>query len=401
MARTPTLLSNVALQGLDLAPSQVRGAVRIVPLLRRTVRHDLRLQRREYGEDLSVVARSGAPEEAGSRYISFTPHGLVVSWSEDGSPIAAYGGHLGVRDGERIAAGPLTVRLLSRMARREPSRRLRFLPLHLAMEGFLSRYFSGPAIAWREYSRQFRTRGFQWRREAAVAGQAIPGLADALRLFEIYDDQVGVLLFVADGLASAFVVPTPEDYRLLHTSLLEDFYGELLYHYGHLYPTVSPLAVTLDAERIHDIAGLRAAIDVVRAGWAGFQSSMADDLLMRPLQAQSLYQAGPFTLQHFITDLQPAAENHIGEAIVRDDGELEYLKTYRLSAAQPRRAYLLSQLAAHEWELDATAAGLGCTREELVHRLERAGFGYLLNEQLRQQARKQARARGHHRGEPS
>ncbi len=37
----------------------------------------------------------------------------------------------------------------------------------------------------------------------------------------------------------------------------------------------------------------------------------------------------------------PNEECHIGERIVREDGTLEYLKTFRLSAAQVRRAYQL------------------------------------------------------------
>lgn len=94
-----------------------------------------------------------------------------------------------------------------------------------------------------------------------------------------------------------------------------------------------------------------------------------------------------FTLQRFITDLQLKSKNHIGEAIVRADGQLEYLKTYRLSEAQTRRAYLLSQLATHGWNLNDTAAALNQSREDFVYRLEKAGFGYLLNNQVREQAR--------------
>jgi hypothetical protein len=127
------------------------------------------------------------------------------------------------------------------------------------------------------------------------------------------------------------------------------------------------------------------------ADWAAFQSLMADNLLSRALTVRGLYSAGPFTLQRFITDLHPAEENHIGEAIIRDNGDVEYLKTFRLSAAQTRRAYLLSRLAARQWDIEATAADLGCSHDEPVHRLERAGFGYILNEQVRLQARKKAR----------
>jgi len=59
------------------------------------------------------------------------------------------------------------------------------------------------------------------------------------------------------------------------------------------------------------------------------------------------------TLQRFRSSLDVTDINHLGEAIVREDGTIEYLKTYRLSAKQTRRAYLLQVLAAHSWNLAA------------------------------------------------
>jgi hypothetical protein len=61
-----------------------------------------------------------------------------------------------------------------------------------------------------------------------------------LRVFEIHEGQCGVLVFVADHLASAFVVPHPEDYRLLHRTLIEDFYGELIFQSSHLHQDEHP-----------------------------------------------------------------------------------------------------------------------------------------------------------------
>lgn len=71
-------------------------------------------------------------------------------------------------------------------------------------------------------------------------------------------------------------------------------------------------------------------------------------------------------------------ECHLGERMLREDGTPEYLKTYRLSAAQVRRAYLLQQLAAAEWNLERAAESLRGTVPELTRRLVNAGFGYLL-----------------------
>ncbi|BAY35139.1 hypothetical protein NIES2107_70500 (plasmid) [Nostoc carneum NIES-2107] len=388
MATKQKLLTDISLKGLEIAPSQIRGAVRIVPLLRRQVRGDFRLVRRDYHEDITVVSLAGRITVPEMQYYSYIPHGLVLSWSDDGSPIAAFGGQMFKPDGKRLDCGCASVRLMHRMAKRETKNQLRLLPLHLAMEGFLSLFFSGPDIAWSEYSKYALSHGLGSRYEMSFSGRYIAGLEDALRVFEIHPRQVGVLVFVAETLASAFVVPTPEDYRALHTSLLEDFYGELIYEYSMMFDKPFPMDLSVDDAKINSLADLRNAIANMRSDWAAFQGFMAEALLQRPLNSQRVYTMGPFVLQRFITSLLPKEENHIGEAIIREDGELEYLKTYRLSAAQTRRVYLLSQLHFYNWNIDATATALGNTREEFVTRLETAGFGYLLNQQVRDAARK-------------
>ncbi|KST65048.1 ARPP-2 domain-containing protein [Mastigocoleus testarum] len=376
---------DISLQGLEIAPSQVWGSIRIVPLLRHQVRGDLRLFRRSYDDDLTIVS-----VEKNAGYISYIPHALIINWTDDGSPVAALEAQI-IKDGKHYDLGCAKVGLLHRMRKREAKNQLRFLPLHLAMEGFLSMFFSGPDIAWEEYSKYAISHGLGFRYETAVSGKYISGLEEALRVFEIHDQQVGVLVFVAEALASAFVVPTPEDYRLLHTSLLEDFYGDLLYQYGLLYKTTFPMELSVNDSDINDLKTLRLAIQKMRSEWSSFQGFMAGGLLQRPLQSKISYTAGPFTLQKFITDLELKAENHIGEAIIRDNGELEYLKSYRLMAAQTRRIYLLSKLAKYDWNIDATAAALNNSREELVLNLERVGFGYLLNQQVREKVHKKFR----------
>jgi hypothetical protein len=391
MAQKLKLLTDLSLKGLEIAPSQVRGAVRIVPLLRRQVRGDLRLMRRSYNENLAVVSLEGEMMEPGMKYFSYVPHGLVMSWSDDGSPVASYGAQIAKSDGKRLDCGCTSVRLMHRMAKREAGNQLRFLPLHLAMEGFLSLFFSGPDIAWQEYSKYALSYGLGSRYEMSYSGRYIAGLEDALRVFEIHEKQVGVLVFVGEAFASAFIVPTPEDYRALHASLIEDFYGELIYQYGLMYDTTYPMDVTVDESKVHNLLDLRNAIAKMRSDWAVFQGFMAEGLLGPVLRSKIIYNAEPFFLQRFVTSLQPKEENHIGEAIVRETGEIEYLKTYRLSAAQTRRAYLLSILSEHNWNIDATAKSMGDTREEFVVRMEGAGFGYLLNQNLREKSRKKLR----------
>ncbi|NER94424.1 MAG: hypothetical protein F6J86_11370 [Symploca sp. SIO1B1] len=377
MTKKPPLLANINLKGLEIAPSQVWGAIRLVPLLRRQIRTDLRLIKRNYESDLTVVS-----VKDNLKYFSYVPHGLVLTWSDDGSPVAAIGGQL-LTKGKEFACGPMKVQLLHRMAKREGKNALRLLPLHLAMEGFLSMFFNGPTIAWSEYSKKVFSQGLSPRVEWSIGGKAITQLEDALRLFEIHEHQVGVLLFVSEILASAFIVPTPDDYRALHTSLLEDFYGETFYYHG-LYGTASNLVASIDESRINNLNDLNQALKQIRADWSAFQGFMADDLLQRSIHAKRIYTAGGFSLQRFMTDLSRTQNNYIGEAIVDNLAHLQYLKIYGLSAAQTKRAYLLQQLAAYDWDLERTARAQNDTLEQLVYRIEKAGLGYLLNNQLRE-----------------
>ncbi len=404
MSKRGTLLESLQLQGLELAPSQVWGNVRIVPVLRPDAPGDLRLTRRDYDADLGVVALAGDPRDPQSTqpaYFSYIPHGLVVNWSDDGSPAAAFGAHLFGRDGKRIgASGGFGVQVLSRMVRREARDRLRLLPLHLAMEGFLALHFGGPDIAWEEYSRHAISWGLSPRAEMAVPGYAIRSLDDALRRFELHRGQVGALVFVADALASAFVTSHPDDYRALHASLIQDFYGELIWQYGCLYDGVvavgdigpDPDAAAVLA-KVSGFDDLRDILAQMRADWADIQHVMADAVFARPVTAELCYELGPFTLQRFMTDLTPGNDNHIGECILRKDGTVEYLKTFRLSAAQSRRAFLLSQLAGHQWNVEAFAEAQNTTKDQIILRLANAGFAYLLRQDVLDWARSQARKR--------
>ena len=390
MTRETQLIESVELTGLELAPSQVWSGVRIVPVLRRSCPGDLRLAKRKYKEELMVVSLDGELMDYGIKYTSYVPHGLVVTWTDDGAAAAAYGTNMVSKEGKRFGSW---VRVAHRMAKREEKNRLRILPLHLAMEGFLSFHFGGPEIAWSEYSYQAISRGLDPRWESAVPGRWIRGLEDALRLFEIHDDQVGVLLFVADAFASAFIVSHPDDYRQLHQTLLEDFYGQLIYQYGMLYSDPNPMEAPLDDSKVESVADLRTALGSMRKDWADFQVDMAAGLFGRSIRAEKIYTAGRFQLQRFTTELDRFSDNHIGELIIGDDGVLEYLKTYRLSGAQVRRAYLLDQLAKNDWNLQATAAAFKQSKNELVRRLEKAGFGYLLKEHVLREAQRKRRRR--------
>src|SRR5262249_37036439 len=149
--------------------------------------------------------------------------------------LAAVGTQLG-KDRRTSAVGGV----FHRMAKRQDGNRLRFLPLHLAMEGLLALHFGGPTVQWGYFSREAVSKGMSPRVETSVPGWAVGGFEEALRVFEIREGQVGVLVFVADALATAFVVPHPDDYRALHDSLIQDFFGELIWQYAILYPELPP-----------------------------------------------------------------------------------------------------------------------------------------------------------------
>ncbi len=360
--------------GLRAGSSQVMGAFRVVPILRASAPGDLRIGIRDYSA-YGLVGVDGRPHAPGIKYLSYIPHGFVIAHTADGSE-ATLGASLGEKK-------PCCVKLHHRMVKREadtdgPTRRFRMLPLHLAMEGFLALHFRGPEILWSDYSEQAARRGLSPRMETSMHGAWIRGFEDALRVFEIHETQVGVMVFIAEALASVFVVSHPDDYRRLHLSLLEDFYGELLYNYAMLYPQ-KPLAFAhLDQSKVATLDDLEREADRVRGAHRDYTDLLAEGLFGRPMVTERLRTMGPFELDRFTPVFDPNEECHIGERILRKDGTLEYMKTFRLSSAQVRRAYLLSKIAEAEWNLDVAAKALACTYDELVKRLVNAGFGSLV-----------------------
>jgi hypothetical protein len=385
-------LTALDLTGLQTGPAQLWGAVRLVPLLRDEPVTDLRLHRRAYGDGPGIVRLD--PHTA---YHSYLPHGFVADWSGDGSPVAAYGTQLS--GGGPDAADVVPLRVHHRLAKRESRTRLRFLPLHLALEGYLSLHFGGPSVVWEEWSQQAVRRGLAPRAEEAYSGAQVSGLADALRLFEIHPGQCGVLLYTADALAAAFAVPHPDDYRALHATLVQDLYGELVHHYATLMLPLPDFRARIPGAGIRSLADLRAAALRQEEEWAGFHdSTMAAGLLGERLRSTRIRRMGRFTLGRFLPSFRLKEENHIGETITDESGRIAYLKTFRLSEAQTRRGHLLDRLAAHDWHLGATAAALGTDEARLGLRLESAGFGYLLRQDVLDGYRRRAGAGRGRRG---
>lgn len=366
----------LTLSGLRLGSPQTMGAIRLVPVLRDDCPGDLRIGARKYGPSLGYVGLDSRPEEAGTKYLSYIPHGLVVAYREDGTEAS-----LGTSLGDNTP--PSFVKLHHRMVKAEASseegtKAFRMLPLHLAMEGYLALHFGGPSTLWSEYSEEATRYGLSPRYERSVRGTWIQGLAQALSVFEIHDRQVGIIAFVADALAAANVLSHPDDYRRIHVSLLEDFFGELLYAYAMLHPELARTEAPLDVSSVTSWDTLEVAMERVRADFHAHAELMVQGLFGRPVEIEVVRSMRAFTLQRFLPEFDPNEECHIGERIVRADGTLEYMKTFRLSHAQVRRAFLLKTLASVEWNVAAAAIKLGTTTKDFLQRMVNAGFGYVL-----------------------
>ncbi|MEU9503791.1 hypothetical protein [Streptomyces sp. NPDC048196] len=389
-------MSRLDLSGLRARPAQVWGAVRLVPLVRAEPITDLRLHRELY-EDGPLTVRG----ERGTAYTAYVPHGFVANWTGDGSPAAAYGSQLSDERGPVVCA-PLHLprKLVQRRRGKEegtragtgaatgpgkgnasggPSGGLRFLPLHLALDGYLALHFGGPPIVWEEWTRRAVRDGLSPRAERAYRGEAIPGLDDALRVFEIHPGQCGVLVYVADALAAAFVVPHPDDYRALHPSLLQDLYGELMYQYALYGGPVPEFTLRIAAEYITSLAELRSAAERRQQEWEGQHAAlMAGELLDETYEVRQAYRMGRFRLSRFLPPFALHRTQHIGETITDGKGRVAYLKTFRLTDKQVRRGHVLHRLAAHDWHVGRTAEAMGISGPELVRRVTHLGFEGLL-----------------------
>ncbi|MEU8961244.1 hypothetical protein AB0C89_05990 [Streptomyces sp. NPDC048491] len=355
------------LTGLEAGPAQVWGGIRLVPLLRAEPVAGLRLTREAYGHPEGAEVRLAGR----ARYTSYIPHGFVADWSGEG-PGAAYGTTLGDGVPDRMP--------LHRMAKRRPGDRLRFLPLHLALEGYLALHFGGPSVAWEEWSRTALRDGLSPRVESAYLGADVPQLADALRVFEILPGQCGVLVYAADALGAAFAVPHPDDYRALHATLLQDLFGELIHQYALYGRPVTEFTARLDDRHIRSLGDLRAAARGQERAWReAHDTVLAAELHATPYTFSRVHRMGGFALWRFLPPFQRGgAGRHIGETITDHQGRVAYLKTFRLSENQVRRGHLLRNLAAHDWHLGRCAEALGATPEELTRRIRRAGLSGLL-----------------------
>lgn len=390
------------LESFRVQPPQCFRTIRLVPICVRQREEgqdgDLRAVHFQTGDDLTAV------EVGGGTYLSRIPYGVVLRWSPDGSPVGRGGptaagangagaDGAGAKRGKRAGAGasgdPWQERLgqlglMRGMHRRlHPTTRhedtpeqLRILPMHLAMQGFLETFFSGPTVQWPEYDWRAVRFGLMFRCEQSLSGSAISGLEEALRIFEVLEDQCGLLIFIGDTFSTAFIAPHPDDYRPLHERLIEDFYQTHFGWYADLPIKAAPWNVTMDGEA-RTFADLRASLARMRATWgeAGLQ---ATGDLMVPWELEERYQAGPFRLHRFHTGFLPDRQNHIGECVLRPDGRIGWLKTFPLSDTQSAFAWFLHHLSRHDWHLDRSAEAMGIDRREIIRRMHRVGLSRII-----------------------
>lgn len=361
-------MHRLTFDGLQVRPGQAWGGIRLVPLVREEPIASLRLHPSGFPADDSFDGY--APR------CCYAPHGLTAEWTGDGTAVPALGTAL------RMPAKTMrkSRRPETKLERRT---RVRFVPHQTALEAFLPLTFQAPSIAWREWSTRAFRRGLPHAHEPQYAGAEIEGFADALRVFEIHPGQCGVLMYVADALASAIVTPHPDDYRVLHPSLIEDGFGELIRRYAHWHDESPHFHARLDARTIDTVADLRTAIATAQHEWADFHDDvMAAGLLNAEYVFTEDYRMDRYTLRRFRPHFVPGRETHVGEAITDDDGRLAYLRTFRLSETQSRRGRLLRALADHQWNLEATAATTGLALPALVARIDAAGYGTLFRQDI-------------------
>lgn len=351
-------MSRLPLDGLVAAPAQVWGRVRLIPLLRPECPGDLRMDLRRHALHFLDVVHLG-----NGQYWSYIPHALVARWSDDGVAAVA---------ATTVARGKPTLVLEHRfMRRKESPHALRMLPLHLAMEGFLAKWIGGPEVIWAGWTRRAKRRGFSPRVEWSVTGRAVPDLGEALRLFEIVPDQVGVVVLVDDRVASVNVYAHPDDYRALHRSLIEDFFGVMFRNLGPAAGTLPVLEAPLTGAP-RSLGELRELASNHRAWLADTAMTMVAPWFRTELELEVVYELGPFRLARFLAADAPVP--FVGECILRADGTLGYLKTYNLDRDAVRRVELLRCFARHEWSPEATAAARGLSLWELRQELERLGL---------------------------
>lgn len=371
----------ISFNNLKLMPSQIYGSIRLVPLVKDNYNTDLKMDYKKY-DSFNIIK-----VDKNNAYMSYTPHAITVSLS--GSETQ------NVKDKEDkvLSKGDLSITASDKIIKKINTNKIRFFPLHTAMENFLSMYFGCPEILWQEYSSKAKRFGLSPRVEFSTSGKNINGLEKALRIFEIHENQVGVLLFVSEKLASVFIVSNPDDYRLLHRSLISDFYGELIYYYGFVYGGVSNFKFELDESKVNTLDDLKNELQRAKNHLSKFYQLMSDGIINREIEVKDFYELGKYKMFRFLTDITKHTENHIGEIITDNSGDIQYMKTYLLSDSQIYRIKILKALHANNWHIEKTANYLNISYNAFILEIDKYGFNYILKTPLLEKIKKEERKR--------
>lgn len=379
-------------QGLQSAPSQVWQGIRLVPLIDPQPVSDLRLFREKTEATLGIVN-----VDDDLAYYSYLPHSYILRWSPEGAPLAMRETQIELQNKQRKADGKhwkvAPVVEFERMAKKQDTQHLRFLPQHLGIEGYLHQFFRAPGLDWRDtYRRSAISEGLLPRTAFCLSGYALAGFEEALRLFEIHENQVGCLVFVADDLAMMCLYPHPDDYHFLHRSLLGDLFAEHFWYYSRIPVAVQALKSEGDSQALN-WGDLKRELQALRSGIVDFQAWMASGLLKHPISSQMVQTLGPYQLRRFVSEIAPheTQEAHMGELILSQQGKCVYFKSLRLSPQQIQTTWLLQNLEKQLWHLGQTAQALNISYDQLVLKMLKAGLGQILKPQIIDQVLKRQR----------
>lgn len=366
-------VDNLNFSNFKLMPSQIYGSIRLIPLVKENYDKQLKFNYEKY-DALNIIK-----VDKNLQYTSYTPHAFHVSYDDD------------KQINNQKDKSPIV--FSDKMIKKSGKSTVRFFPLHNAMESFLSLYFCGPDIIWEEYSGSAKKDCLSPRYERSISGKYIQGLEQALKIFEIYENQVGILLLVADKLTSVFILPNPQDYKVLHKTLVEDFFGDLIYYYGYLHTDIRQFEQKIDESKVNSLNDLKKELGFMKTQLADFYSLMAESIFNQSIETRDNYTLGKYNMNRFITDINQGSEHHIGEMIKDESGEIQYMKTYLLSDLQIKRAKVLKALSVHYWHLEKTADYFKMSLAKFILDIEKIGFGYIIKKPILEKIRKEERKR--------
>ncbi len=364
--------------GLHTAPDQIWKSIRLVPLITEKIYDDVHLAPEYRQEDLTFAAYDKT-----KTYVAYIPHGLVLQ--EDRVSAQAQLGSSQQKNWESFRWG-----YLSRMAQKKKGGGLAFLPQHLAISSYLAHHFGAPDVYWKDfYNRRCLKMGVGESHVDVFPGSYFYDLETALRQFEIYKNQVGMLLFLDDRLINAVVYPHPQDYRRLHTLLLHDYYGQELFWWSHHYRDL-PLLLPDVGENVDSLAALGQALESHLSDIKDFHLYMSSELFDTEVLLQRLYRYREYELHSFMGPLEYGQTGFAGE-IIFSEARLAYLNVFWLSQKQVKEAWYYRHLQQHDWDPFAAAKAMNLDIYAFVRRLSRTALASMIQGPWLEQAKKDQR----------